>query len=90
MSSPLLEAFLARLYTDEAALAAFLETPVDEARNAGLAASEVAALLEIDREGLVMAARGFRAKLRARKREARGIMRFGTRLSNRLAPWARR
>jgi hypothetical protein len=90
MSSPLLEAFLARLYTDEAALEAFLEMPADEARNAGLAASEVAALLEVDRDGLVMAARGFRAKLRARRRRTRGIMWFAARLSSRLGPWARR
>jgi hypothetical protein len=90
MSSPLLEAFLARLYTDEAALEAFLEMPADEARNAGLAASEVAALLEVDRDGLVMAARGFRVKLQARSRRARGIIGFATGLSRRVGPWARR
>jgi hypothetical protein len=66
MSSPRLEAFLARLYTDEAALAQFLAAPRAAALAAGLDAGEAAALAEADRDGLVMAARSFAAK-RARK-----------------------
>jgi hypothetical protein len=66
MSSPALEAFLARLYTDEAALAAFLADPASSARAAGLAAGEIVALASIDRAGLVMAARSIGAK-RARQ-----------------------
>jgi hypothetical protein len=67
MSSPCLEAFLARLYTDDALLAAFLQAPEPTARSAGLSESEAAALFDIDRDGLLMAARSFRAK-RAQKR----------------------
>ena len=62
MSSPAFEAFLARLYTDEALLAAFLREPGETARGAGLDAASVAALCAIDRDGLTMAARSFRAK----------------------------
>jgi hypothetical protein len=66
MSSPQLEAFLARLYTDEALRAAFLGCPEAVARGAGLAEREAAALAMIDRDGLVIAARSFRAKRAAR------------------------
>jgi hypothetical protein len=62
MSSPRLEAFLARLYTDEALLAAFLQDPAAAARKAGLGASEATALADADRVGLVMAARSIRLK----------------------------
>jgi hypothetical protein len=62
MSSPGIEAFLARLYTEEAALAAFLANPEAAAAAAGLDAAEIAALAAIDRDGLAMAARSFRAK----------------------------
>jgi hypothetical protein len=70
MSSPRLEAYLARLYTDAAALAAFLEAPVASARAAGLDAVEAEALRAADHTGLVMAAASFRAK-RARRRRRR-------------------
>lgn len=51
-----LEAFLARLYTDEAAREDFLAAPEDAARQAGLAAESVRALARIDRDGLRLAA----------------------------------
>ena len=62
MSSPALEEFLARLYTDEAALTEFLRTPADTAGAAGLSDVEAAALVTADHVGLVMAAASFRAK----------------------------
>jgi hypothetical protein len=40
MSSPALEEFLALLYTDEAALSAFLGAPAETARAAGLGDAE--------------------------------------------------
>jgi hypothetical protein len=62
MSSPVLEGFLARLYTDECALAEFLRMPAETARAAGLSDAEVSALVAADRVGLVMAAASFRVK----------------------------
>ncbi|MDC8760376.1 hypothetical protein [Janthinobacterium fluminis] len=62
MSSPALETFLARLYTDEALRLAFLDDPHGEAQRHGLPAHDVAALLAIDRIGLQMAAASFTAK----------------------------
>ncbi len=62
MSSPAFEAFLARLYTEEATLAAFLADPAPLLARSSLAAPERAALLAIDRTGLILAARSFRAK----------------------------
>ncbi|HEX4185772.1 MAG TPA: hypothetical protein VHY78_07930 [Stellaceae bacterium] len=67
MSSPALEEFLARLYTDEPALAEFLRMPAETARAAGLSDAEVLALEGADRIGLVMAAASFRAKRERRK-----------------------
>jgi hypothetical protein len=72
MSSPALEGFLARLYTDESTLAEFLRTPAAIARAAGLSDAEVLALDGADHVGLVMAARSFRAK-RQRRRNRRGL-----------------
>lgn len=62
MSSPAIEAFLARLYTDEALLRSFLQSPDETARSAGLDDEAIAALHDIDPDGLVMAARSYRAK----------------------------
>ena len=62
MSSPAFEAFLARLYTDEALLRTFLSAPDETARAAGLDTASIAALCAVDREQIVMAARSFRAK----------------------------
>jgi hypothetical protein len=67
MSAPALEAFLARLYTDEALRRRFLADPRAEAGRAGLSGDEMAALERIDRPGLLMAAESF-ARKRARKR----------------------
>jgi hypothetical protein len=69
VSSPALEAFLARLYADEATLAAFLDNPGPLLAASGLAEAEIAAVRAIDRVGLVMAARSYRAK-RAGRRKA--------------------
>ena len=72
MSSPVLEGFLARLYTDEATLAEFLRRPAEIAGAAGLSDAEVLALEGADHVGLVMAARSFRAKRQSR-RNYRGL-----------------
>jgi hypothetical protein len=65
MSATALEAFLARLYTDEPLRRAFLEQPAPVARAAGLDEATVQQLTLVDREGLAMAADSF-----ARKRAA--------------------
>jgi hypothetical protein len=67
MSSPALEEFLARLYTDELVLAEFLQMPTETARAAGLNNAEVSALVGGDHVGLVMAAASFRAKRERRR-----------------------
>jgi hypothetical protein len=72
MSSPALEGFLARLYTDESTLAEFLRRPAEIARAAGLSDAEVLALDDADHVGLVMATRSFRAK-RQRRTNHRGL-----------------
>ena len=64
MSSPRLEAFLARLYTDEASLAAFIRAPADTARDAGLDDADVSAMVAADHIGLVMAAAARRSSAR--------------------------
>lgn len=68
MSSARFEAFLARLYVDADLCRRFLADPGGESRRAGLDAGEVAAMLRIDREGLVLASRSFAAKRSARTR----------------------
>jgi hypothetical protein len=68
MSSPALEEFLARLYTDEEALSAFLSAPAEIARAAGLDHTEIEALADADHTGLIMAAASFRAKRSRRSR----------------------
>jgi hypothetical protein len=65
MSSPQLETFLARLYTDTVLREAFLHDPRASAANAALADDDVEALCRIDRIGLQMAANSF-----AKKRES--------------------
>jgi hypothetical protein len=59
MSAPALETYLARLYTDAAARARFDADPAGEASRAGLSQEECAAMVEIDRVGLEMAAVSF-------------------------------
>jgi hypothetical protein len=73
MSSPLLETFLARLYTDQDLLHAFLSDPVTVAQRAGLSEQEITALREIDRTGLMMAAESYSHK-RKRHQQKRGLM----------------
>ena len=85
MSSPRLEAFLARLYTDAAALAAFLRAPAECARAAGLDAAETAAMAEADQIGLAMAAASFVAK-RAQHKRRRGFRLFRRRRVGGLQP----
>jgi hypothetical protein len=63
-----LEAFLARLYTDDAARAAFLADPRGQALAAGLSPDDADALCRIDRLGLELAANSF-----AHKRSGRGV-----------------
>jgi hypothetical protein len=65
--SPAFEAFLARLYVDAAFREAFLAEPERAARAAGLSADQVAALVDIDREGLALAAASFAHKRAAQK-----------------------
>ena len=74
MSSPALEAFLALLYTDAAVRERFLLDPESEARKAGLPATDAAALGQIDRAGLQMAASSY-ARKRAQYVRRRGWFR---------------
>jgi hypothetical protein len=71
MSSPALEAYLARLYTDAAARTAFLGDPVGAARAAGLDSAVAEGLAGIDRTGLVMAAASLGDKVARRRRRGR-------------------
>ena len=66
MSSAQLEAFLARLYTDEAWRNKFLADPEAAARAAGFTEADVQALVAIDRTGLHMAVKSFTHKREAR------------------------
>lgn len=83
MSSPALEAFLARLYADETALGQFLADPAAALAASALTGDEHTALLAIDRSGLVMAARSFRTKRTGRPR------RIGDDFRRTLAGWFR-
>lgn len=60
--SPAFEAYLARIYTDRAELAAFLSDPRARAAGFGLSPAECDALARIDRDGLVLAAQSFDRK----------------------------
>ena len=62
MSSPALETFLARLYTDATLRQAFLDDPRGQALRHGLSQEEADAMLAIDRTGLQMAAASFASK----------------------------
>ncbi len=66
MNTAALEAFLARLYTDDALRERFLAAPQAEAQRAGLNAAEAEALAAIDRVGLELNVRSL-----TRKRERR-------------------
>lgn len=56
MSTPKLEAFLAKIYIDEKARTRFLTDARGEASRAGLSEAEIAALEKIDRVGLELTA----------------------------------
>jgi hypothetical protein len=60
------EAFLVRIYVDDAARDRFLAAPREEAARAGLDGAEQEALVAVDRVGLELAARSF-ARKRARE-----------------------
>ena len=62
MSSPALATYLARLYTDDAVLDAFLLAPRAQALLHGLSPQEADAMAAMDRVGLQMAAASYRAK----------------------------
>ena len=62
MSSPQLEAFLAKIYVDELARAEFLDDPRNAAARAGLTEPEIATLEKIDRVGLELTARSLSRK----------------------------
>ena len=77
MNSAQLEAFLARLYTDEALRSRFLDDPEALARAEGMAEQEASALAAIDRTGLQMAATSFTHKRQAlgRRKGLRELLR---------------
>ncbi|WP_308921644.1 hypothetical protein [Janthinobacterium sp. J1-1] len=62
MSSPALEAYLAKLYTDDALRQAFLDAPQTQSVLHGLSPQEAEAMAAIDRIGLQMAAASFQHK----------------------------
>lgn len=70
MNGEKLEAFLAALYTDAGFREAFLADPRAAVARAGLDAEDRDALLGIDREALLLAARSYEHK-RARAKPAR-------------------
>ena len=70
------EMFLARLYTDAALRTRFLAAPRTEARSHGMTEEECAALEQIDRGGLELAARSFAHKRALKEGNARRWWRF--------------
>jgi hypothetical protein len=69
------EDFLARLYTDADLLRRFLADRAGEARKAGLAEFEIAAMGEADGVGLQMAAASYAHKRDGRSPRRRGLIR---------------
>nr|WP_314607283.1 hypothetical protein [uncultured Janthinobacterium sp.] len=84
MSSPALETYLAKLYTDDALRAAFLLDPQAQALQHGLSPQEAEAMTAIDRIGLQMAAASYRAKRTAHGTRAAPAQRWWRRL---IAGW---
>jgi hypothetical protein len=80
MSAAALEAFLARLYVDEALRARFARDPGGEARRFGLADEEARALAAVDLDDLARAAASFAHK----RAHARPPLRWWRRLARRL------
>jgi len=64
MSAERFEAFLAKIYVDEASRERFLADPRGEAAKAGLSDQEIEALEKIDRAGLILTARSLLNKRR--------------------------
>ena len=62
MSSPKLEAFLAKIYVDEKTRRQFLAAPREVALQFGLSEPEIIALEKIDRVGLELAVRSLERK----------------------------
>ena len=73
MSSPALETFLAKLYTDAELRMRFLADMRGEAMLAGLSEADATALAAIDRTGLQMAAASYAHK-RAQHRRPRASL----------------
>lgn len=71
MNAAALQTFLARLYTDEALRRDFLAQPESVARAAGLDEPTARQLLNIDREGLQLAADSYARKRAAHARQHR-------------------
>ena len=67
MNTPEVEAFLARLYTDEDFLARFLKSPQDVLAQEALSPDQRIALAAIDRSELMLAANSYRHKRENRK-----------------------
>ncbi|MGK5061280.1 hypothetical protein [Janthinobacterium sp. LB3P112] len=84
MSSPALETYLARLYTDDALRAAFMLDPRAQALLHGLSPQEAEAMAAMDRIGLQMAAASYRAKRSAHGSRATPARPWWRRL---LAAW---
>lgn len=68
MSTAEVEAFLARLYSDEDFLARFLKSPQDVLEREDLSAQQRTALAAIDPSELILAAGSYRHKCEDRKR----------------------
>jgi hypothetical protein len=62
MSTPQFEAFLAKLYTDAAFRARFLADRRIVAAGAGLTGEQIESLVNVDADGLSLAAHGFEKK----------------------------
>lgn len=67
MSSQRFETFLARLYSDGLFLERFLRSPEVVVREVGLDPREQRAAIDIDKAGLLMAARSYEHKRAARR-----------------------
>jgi hypothetical protein len=67
MSSQRFETFLARLYSDRAFRESFLQSPEAMAREMKLDPLEQCAAIDIDRAGLLMAARSYEHKRAGRR-----------------------
>jgi hypothetical protein len=75
MSSPRFESFLARLYSDDEFLNRFLASPDQAMTDFGLDDREKLAAGNIDRVGLMMAARSYRIKRQSRRPSRRSFWR---------------